>query len=493
MMDLLRVAYGSDRILGKKFPQEEKLKKIQEKQSKETEDQYNARMYLFSQMSEKRNLEKQINYLKDMNPNGFWESLYTVQGCKYNFLDYDNLNSLLHEKSKSICKIVSQGLIKSDPQYIDKIIMMIRHPRAIAKSQEKLIRPSPLGDLSQITIDGKEIKIHTPEMFIHVTCLVTQWLIKFNHVPVYNVIYDDLIESPEETLRGVEEFLGEKGNFEDAIKQIDKTLKRSLPENIENSLWDEAEFIYDCFINKDYQSIIDFYERNDTATYQKSLSFTCLRSGNQVQDSLCKLCRKNDEKFIENQIKTAGRRDIDWENQPCIYECGYNLGYKSLTIQESIENNFWKENINPINIPEDSILDAIIDNGERNMAENIIFNKNIIQLIIDNIDIFKYEYPNIKDKTWKLFLEKKGGCSCTKSIIKEFKSDIEKINSILSELLNQKVNLNFYGPLKNPIVKEFPSLSEMELFLKELKSKGTHIQSATPSPNGQGGYIMVIM
>jgi len=43
------------------------------------------------------------------------------------------------------------------------------------------------------------------------------------------------------------------------------------------------------------------------------------------------------------------------------------------------------------------------------------------------------------------------------------------------------------------MVKEFENIVEMESFLKDLKSRGIVIRSATPSTNGRGGWIMVIM
>jgi len=488
-MDLMRVAYGEDRIVGKKFPQEEHIENAQKKHENETDLQYEMRMYTFNRMSEKRDLDKALNHSKDMNPNGFWEMLYTVQGCHYRFFDLDRLDKLKEEKTKSFCKIVSQGLVQSDPQYIDKVIFMIRHPRSVAKSQEKLVRPSPLGDLSKMKIDGEQIKIHTPEMFINVTSTVSHWLLRFNTVPVHYVIYDDLLENPEKVLSGISDFLGEDGNNKDAAKQINKKLRRSYPEEVENDLWGDAEFIYKQFVKKDYKSIVDFSKRQDTATFNNNLNFFCFRSGNGVRPQFCKMCRKNEPKIIQKQRNQAESKKIKWEDEPCMYECAYIHGYKKLSVNESIDNNFWKDGIEPINIAEE----VVVEQGEKTMAEDTVFRQSEIKIVLDNLDIFKYEYPDVRKRDWDNFVAKKGGCSCTKKIIDGFKRDIDKTNSIFSKLMGKEVSMYFAGPIQDPVVKEFDSIQDVEAFLKKLKNQGKQIKSATPAPNGKGGYILVVL
>lgn len=127
------------------------------------------------------------------------------------------------------------------------------------------------------------------------------------------------------------------------------------------------------------------------------------------------------------------------------------------------------------------------------MVEDIVFGRTEIQIILDNIEIFQYEFPGVRGRDWKNFISKKGGCSCTQNIIQKLKENPIKTNEIFSQLLDKKINLYFPGPIDNPIVKEFSTLSDMEVFLKTLKNQGKHIKSATPAPDGKGGYILVVI
>jgi len=489
MMDLMRVAYGEDRIVGKKFPQEEHMEQMLQQGPNESDALYATRMYILSRRKDQDKVQKELEHAKDMNPNGFWEMLYTVKGVRYRFHDLDNLEKYKNEKKKSFCKIVSQGLVQSDPQYIDKIIFMVRHPRSVAKSQEKLVRPSPIGNLSDIKIDGEDIKIHTPEMFINVTGGVSNWILRYPNVHIHYVLYDDLLEDPDTVLTGIQEFLGEDGNIQDAAKRIDKKLRRSLPENVDCDLWEDAEFVYDNFVKGQHKEVVEYLKRPDIATNRANMKFPCFRSGQQAQHSICDICRGENPSYIKNQRVQAVQKGIDWKKEPCIYECGYNPLSKALTVEESIKNNFWFDGSEPINIP----IEEVREKQGEIMSKDILFSKEYLDLILDNVEIFKFEFPNISDEDWKEYLSKKNCGSCRKKVIGVMRQDMDKLNDIFSKLLEEDVVLNFPGKIEDPIVEEFDNIADMQNFLKDLKSKGKQIQSATPSPNGKGGYLLVVM
>jgi hypothetical protein len=183
---------------------------------------------------------------------------------------------------------------------------------------------------------------------------------------------------------------------------------------------------------------------------------------------------------------------IDWENEPCIYECGYNLGFKPLTVEESIENNFWKEGVDPINIPEETETPETVVKGE-NMAKDIVLRKNQVDMIFENEEIFRYEFSNIADKDWKDFKKKRNCGICRKRVLGSMKQEPEKMNEIFSKLLDEDVIVHFPGPIEDPIVEEFDNIADMQNYLKTLKSHGKQIKSANPSPNGKGGYLLVVM
>ena len=126
------------------------------------------------------------------------------------------------------------------------------------------------------------------------------------------------------------------------------------------------------------------------------------------------------------------------------------------------------------------------------MSKEILFDQELNRLVIKNVEIFQYEYSQVDEKTWKEFATKPN-CSCRTKIINLFKAIPEKFNKIISKLVNDDVVVLYPGPIEDPIVKEFKTLKGMEEFLKELKSKGKMVRSASPAPNGKGGYILIVM
>ena len=181
---------------------------------------------------------------------------------------------------------------------------------------------------------------------------------------------------------------------------------------------------------------------------------------------------------------------IDWKIEPCIYECGHNKGYKQLTIEESIENNFWKDGILPINIPEDKEQEK--EKLGENMAKNLVFRKEHIDLIFENKEIFQYEYPEIPEKDWVEFESKPSCNNCRRKVIRVMRNDTDKMNSIFSAILGEEINFKFPGKLEYPIIEEFGTVGDMQNYIARLKSEGKIIESITPSPNGQGGYLLVV-
>lgn len=281
-----------------------------------------------------------VNSSKDMNPDGFWECQYTVPGCFYQFQFADELKGFIKEKEgkkkDSICKIVSQGLVNSDPQYINKVVFMMRHPRAVAKSQERLKRQgNPM-------ISQENRVVHTPSMFINVTMSAIRWFNKYTNIPVLVIDYDELLNDQETQLERLFDFLGE-GDIKKTKGIIKPKLRRSLPEGFDNPLWKEAEQVHKWFLDKKFKKAIDFTKDWTTYNTREHLSWICSRTNEQVNYKHCEACKGH--KKIRDQYKlTAEMKNILWKEEPCMFDCGYNLvdkKNKPLTLNESVEKHTW--------------------------------------------------------------------------------------------------------------------------------------------------------
>lgn len=341
MMDCLRMGLGEDRMLGEKWPMRKGHERVMSQGEDESDKHYEIRIYNYNKVNP--NFEEEFKLSEAMNPNGFWECPFTVEGIQWG----GPLRANLFERAKQseepvFVKVVSQGLAKSNPDYIDRIVYMMRHPRAVAKSQEKLRRK-----LEVITEDGEKIDlfkdqvVHTPQMFINVTAMAARWL-KQHKKPYHVVEFDDLVMYPKETLKGVFDFLEEPG-WEQAVEIIEPKLKRSEPQDVENVLWEDAEFMYEKFKAQEFDAIEEYISDKSKHISRQNNSWLCSRSGLMTVDAHCKECRTNLE-FRQSLIIHAQRGNIDWRNEPCTYECGTKPddGFVHLTIEESIEKNFWK-------------------------------------------------------------------------------------------------------------------------------------------------------
>jgi len=343
-MDLMREVFGESQILGKKFPQERNLKYFNKKAPNESDTQFSLRQYI-QKKNEKTDPLLTFEESKDMNPNGFWEMLYTVQGCFYRYSDRLNLEKRLKEvgtEEQKICKIVSQGLINSDPRFIDKIIYLNRHPRAVAKSQERLKRNLPTfkNEHGHSFDLNKELKVHTPEMYIQVTLQACRFFLSYPEQSVHFVLYDDLIEHPTETLNGIKDYLNTDKDFTAAIKRINPKLRRSKHEDIKHTLWDMSENIYNLFIQQKYQECLDYFEDNKKEMQKEKMQWHCLRRDMIASHDICEACHK-DKNMVKHFITTSEEMGIPWKEEPCLYECGLGLDIEHITVEDSIKNNHW--------------------------------------------------------------------------------------------------------------------------------------------------------
>lgn len=321
MMDCLRRALGEQRIMGYEWPILGNEDEMQQ-QSGETEEQFAIRSWIASRANLGR--KKRLEEIRNMNPNGFWECRYTVAGVQWHL----GINC----PKDAICKIVSQGLAMSDPQYIDKIIFMLRHPREVAKSQEKLSRGIFDEELRQ-----NEWVVHTPRMFVQVSIAVSRWLVANFHIPLLMIEYGDLLAEPEEELSRLKDFLGE-GEFFD--HPINRKLRRSLPETNDDELWPLSEEIYELMRKENWQGIIDAV-KNHRREIAAIRGLFCTRLMRPVSKAECLNCRNN-ETVRKNFKVFAESRNIDWREEPCLFECDSLFVDNPVSIEDSIADNTWE-------------------------------------------------------------------------------------------------------------------------------------------------------
>ena len=199
-------------------------------------------------------------------------------------------------------------------------------------------------------------------MYIQVTVQASQFFLSNPDIPVRFFDFDDLIEDPERTIDEMGEFVG-YGDYSSAYDVVQKKLKRSLPEDVPNTLWDDAEFVYEKFytaaniVNGNgireeaeslWQDILEYFQDPKRAFNREKMNWRCFRAKQQVNETMCQGCMSNPamrENMKNRSESIEGQFTKHWSEEPCLFECGFDLDRDEseyLTIEESIKNNFWR-------------------------------------------------------------------------------------------------------------------------------------------------------
>lgn len=332
MMEIMRVLFGEENVVGKKFPHE--MPGLEVSDPNEPPDR--TREYM-SYIRTKR-VDNRRGHAEDMNPDGFWECPCTVRGLFY----HPSIHNLLENHGPNkVIKVVSSGLANSDPHYIDKVVYMVRHPDNVAKSQEKLIRPGFNDNGGPVGPDGEEVKIFSYQMFNNTTVAAAYWIDRFDpEIMVVN--FDDLIDNTQNMIEAVAGFvLPEFGELDEACACVKPSLRRSIdiPEHDEKLGQEYAYALYDRVKVGDFAGVKDvvedFRERMKVEHQDKGRLF-CSRLQRSASREECNLCRTH-EVTRNNFKRAADRRSIDWLNEPCAYDCVV----EGFSIENSVANNHW--------------------------------------------------------------------------------------------------------------------------------------------------------
>lgn len=344
-MSIFKDALGEDKMYGSKFPS---LKHIEDSiQNTKDEEKKRYLEYVFETKDVDRNKK-----MVDMNPNGFWEDgRFSVKGLSYSANTRDIINEIKNTEDTKFCKIVTSGLLNTDPELISTIVYLIRDPYEVAKSQEKLTRNGTYVDDTGKTINiFEDMVVNTPVMFIE---SVIQWatFVTLNpDIPIVYLKHNDLLTKPKDALKSIYEELRSLGlvshsrrKFNKASKQVDTSLYRSkVMEREPVGLWEEAYNVYHMLLGNNPFAVLQYVKNPKLQFNRQRNSWVCTRFRGTVSEATCKGCKAGGD--FQRQLKDIGEsRGAKWKEEPCAYDVAYDLDNSHISIEESTKNNFWNK------------------------------------------------------------------------------------------------------------------------------------------------------
>lgn len=167
------------------------------------------------------------------NKNGFWElgkGVTTELGITKEAKDFGMPGDLM--------KVMTECLYKSDPEMVDKVVMIFREPGRVIKS---------LMDRN---------KIEKIDLFILLQLFQVadslDWA-RFNKIPVKMVIYENILKEPLKEIADICRFIG-RGDPEEGAKWIEPKLNRSKNKKYKGIKW--MQNVYDMAKQGDMDGII---------------------------------------------------------------------------------------------------------------------------------------------------------------------------------------------------------------------------------------------
>jgi hypothetical protein len=361
-MKIHQAMYGEDKILGFEFPQEQREKAYDEDMDEDVpEHAKSLRNYMKDKQEKIRATQMSAaeRQYHDMNPGGFWECAFSVIGIFYQWHMRQELAAA--REDWKIVKVVSQGLNNSDVEYINKIVFLLRHPRAVAKSQERLVRFMGVqGAEGEIHNLFDKFVIHTPEMFIEVTLQAMVFLLGNRDIPFLIVNYEDILNNPAETIKKIYDFNNVPGDLEEGIKKVDPKLNRSSKtDSIEHPMFEDANYIYEAMLDfkiliengyteKAYNRLkiaLEYMQDPKRDYHKQTRQWRCFRAKEATDYGRCVECMTNPEVRAQLRAQSEAQHGSIaeyWKREPCLFECGLDPERKKyMTVEESVENNFF--------------------------------------------------------------------------------------------------------------------------------------------------------
>lgn len=172
------------------------------------------------------------------NPTGFWE----VGNITRNALTDASVTGY-----DGLCvKVVLDALFRSDPCIIDKVVMMVRHPRHVVDSYIKVEPKYNTAD------DVVGIIMSLIENFI----TVMKWM-RNKNVMFKLVIFEEMLEDPVKILSDICDWVG-RGEGKYATEIIKK--RHVTAHGVEGSwkIMDEAEKIYQMCVDRHISGLLNY-------------------------------------------------------------------------------------------------------------------------------------------------------------------------------------------------------------------------------------------
>ena len=173
------------------------------------------------------------NTLKDANPAGFWESELR-KGIYYATNPAPRTGTYLfpEDTRRHAVKVFIPGLIKTDRAFIDGVIVTVRPWRQYVRSLRRLYaieREAKRQARAESANEGSGDDIPDPVFF---PPMLEWWMENFSLIsdivtrryPFYMVSYNAVVEKPEQSVRGVFDWL-KGGDVEAAIAHVQPPLR----------------------------------------------------------------------------------------------------------------------------------------------------------------------------------------------------------------------------------------------------------------------------
>jgi hypothetical protein len=341
MMAVLRAGLGADRIVGEQFPLVAWRKKIEAKQELETDIEHSLRVRAWAQTN--RAARRDIDEHIAMNPGGYWESEYTMHGFRYlPGLDAEQHESLcLQVIAPHVVKIVAMALLKTEARHVERLLYMNRHPAAVARSQEKLLRYAEFTKKDGTTLEVfKDIVYRSPQLYIASAIAFANYIHKHRQSFLIKS-YENLIENTPAVFSSLASFFpGFDGTKATGIIRQDLNRSKTDYPLPDERIWREAVQIYRWLQSSDLDAIYEYAGERDTEFARLTRGWICPRKEAYVVAANCEGCMTNPQE-VKTGIAYAESKQIPWRSRHCSFECGYRLDAPPISVEKSIAENHW--------------------------------------------------------------------------------------------------------------------------------------------------------